>query len=64
MVMNHLNTSVVHMHDHKFSKRTLIAIFPRQEKKTQTWISHDFAPKFAPKFTPKQAFLESTFGGL
>ena len=53
----HSNTSVVHMRNQRFSKHTLIAISPLQEK-------HTLNENFAPKFTPKQAFLGYIFVGI
>ena len=56
----HSNTSVVHMHDHKFSKHTLIAIFPHQEKHP---LNTNFA-WFCPKFTLKQPFWMTCLVGF
>ena len=45
---DHSNTSVLHMHDQRFSKHTLNTISPRQEKHP---LNENFA-RFCPKINP------------
>ena len=52
----HSNISVIHMCDQRFSKHTLKAVFPLQEKHP---INENFA-QFGHQIYPKQAFLRKT----
>ena len=58
----HLNTSVVHMHDQRFSKHTLIEICPFEENTPKhEFVTHSFAPNFCP--SEKFCSLNKTFLG-
>ena len=59
-VGGHSNTSVAHVRDQRFSKHTLIAISPLQQKHP---LNEKFM-RFCPKFTPKKLLLEDMFGGV
>ena len=64
---SHSNTSVVHMHDQRFSKHTLIEICPFEENTPKhEFVTHSFAPNFTPleKFCSLNKTLGNTFCGI